>query len=187
MDIIKVEKRDNQAKARQLRRAGIVPCCVYGGGLPNSISIQMEQQTADQLLRVKRKGSKIKLDLDGKIIPAQIKEKTRNFANNKIEHIQFQALKADQKVNSVAHIIFINTDAVPGVLERMLCEVPFSSLPEDMIDTVTVDLEGMAVGTLLTVDDIPEFRDERIELQIKGDSAVLRISDVKRATVQEAG
>lgn len=51
-----------------------------------------------------------------------------------------------------------------------------------MIDTVTVDLEGMAAGTVLTVDDIPEFRDERVELQVKGDSIVLRINDKKRAT-----
>ena len=31
MDVIKVEKRNEQAKANQLRRSGLVPCCVYGG------------------------------------------------------------------------------------------------------------------------------------------------------------
>lgn len=188
MDIIRVEKRNHQTKAKQLRRAGIVPCCVYGGGLPDALSIQMGQQTAEQMLRVKREGSKVRLDLDGRLISVQIKEKTRNFADNKIEHIQFQALKADQKVNSVAHIILKNADIVPGILEQMLFEIPFASLPEDMIDTVTVDLEGMPVGTILTVDDIPEFRDERVEIQVKGDSTVLRISDKKRAVAagQEA-
>ena len=186
MDIIKVEKRDPQAKAKQLRRAGIVPCCVYGGGLPDSLSIQMGQQTAEQLMRVKREGSKVRLDLDGKLIPVQIKEKTRNFADSKIEHIQFQALQADQKVNSVAHIFLKNAETVPGVLEHILFEVPFSALPGDMIDTVTVDLEGMAVGTVLTVRDIPEFQDERVELQIKSDSAVLRIGDKKRGVVAAA-
>ena len=44
MDVIKVEKRNEQAKANQLRRSGLVPCCVYGGDLPESISIQMDQQ-----------------------------------------------------------------------------------------------------------------------------------------------
>ena len=33
MDVIKVEKRDEQAKANRLRRSGLVPCCVYGGDL----------------------------------------------------------------------------------------------------------------------------------------------------------
>lgn len=47
----------------------------------------------------------------------------------------------------------------------------------NLTDSVTIDLEGMPAGTILTVDDIPEFRSERVEVQIKRDSTVLRISD----------
>jgi large subunit ribosomal protein L25 len=186
MNIIKVEKRDEQATARQLRRAGIVPCCVYGGGLKNSISIQMRQQTAAQLFREKRVGSRVQLDLDGKLFPVQIKERTRNALDGTIEHIQFQALKADQKINSVAHIFLKNADAVPGILEQMIYEVPFASLPEDMIDTVFVDLGDATAGMEIAVNDIPEFQSDRIELQIKKDSMVLRISDKKRISPYSA-
>ena len=63
----------------------------------------------------------------------------------------------------------------------MIFEVPFSSLPADMVDTVTIDLEGLPAGTLLTVGDIPEFQNEKVELQIKKDSVVLRINEKKRA------
>ncbi len=186
MNVIKVEKRDTQAKAKRLRREGIVPCCVYGGGLPDSISIQMEQQIANQLLQTKREGSKVQLDLDGKLIPAQIKEQTRNFLNLNIEHIGFQALQADQSVNSVAHIFLKNAETSAGVLEQMIFEVPYASLPKDMIDTVTVDLADMTVGTVLTVEEIPEFASDRITLQIDPDSMVLRLSDKKRAPTQDA-
>ena len=186
MDVIKVEKRNEDAKAKQLRRSGLVPCCVYGSNLAESISIQMDQQTANQLFRTKREGSKVGLELDGHVIPTQIKEKKRDTLNNAVEHFSFQALTADQKVNSITHIFLKNTDAVPGVLEQMIFEVPFSSLPADMIDTVTIDLEGLSAGTILTVNDIPEFRNERIELQIKRDSIVLRINDKKRAMVPNA-
>ena len=77
MDVIKVEKRNEQAKANQLRRSGLVPCCVYGGDLPESISIQMDQQTANRLFHTKREGSQVGLELDGRVIPAQIKEKKK--------------------------------------------------------------------------------------------------------------
>ncbi|MGI6182184.1 MAG: 50S ribosomal protein L25/general stress protein Ctc [Agathobaculum sp.] len=187
MDIIKVEQRDLQTRAKRLRQAGLVPCCVYGGGLPESLHIQMTQAAAEQLLREKREGSRVQLELDGKLIPVQIKEKTRNFADSKIAHIQFQALQMNQKVNSVAHILLKNEDIVPGVLEQMLFEVPFSSLPGDMIDTVTIDLQGMPAGTVLTVSDIPEFRDGHVDLQIEADSMVLRINDKKRMDEQQAG
>lgn len=43
MEDIKVVKRNSQKKANQLRRHDIVPCCVYGGTLKESISIQMEK------------------------------------------------------------------------------------------------------------------------------------------------
>ena len=160
MDVIKVEKRNEQAKANQLRRSGLVPCCVYGGDLPESISIQMDQQTANRLFHTKREGSQV-------------------------EHFGFQALSANKKVNSVTHIFLKNTELVPGTLEQMLFEVPFASLPADMIDTVTVDLDGMPAGTTLTVKDIPEFQSGKIELQIDADSMILRIVDKKRA-VEEA-
>lgn len=186
MDIIPVERRNEEAKAKQLRRAGIVPCCVYGGNLTESISIQMDQQTANKLFRVKRNGSKVQLKLEEQAIPVQIKDKTRNFADNGIEHISFQALKADQKVNSVAHIILENGDTVAGILEKMLLEVPYASLPKDMIDTVRVDLEGMRPGTTLTVGDIPEFKQETIALQVDADSMVVRIRDRKRSTAGRA-
>ena len=180
MDVIKVEKRDEKAKANRLRRSGLVPCCVYGGDLKASISIQIDLQAANKLLHTKREGSKVGLDLDGHVIPAQIKEK-KQLMNGDAEHISFQALSRGKKVNSVAHILLKNTELVPGSLEQLLFEVPFASLPADMIDTVTIDLEGRPAGTVLSVKDIPEFQSEKIELQIDSDSMVLRIVDRKHA------
>ena len=80
-------------------------------------------------------------------------------------------------------VLFIG---LSGTLEQMLFEVPFASLPADMIDTVTVDLDGMPAGTTVTVKDIPEFQSDKIELQIDADSMVLRIVDKKRAVEEDA-
>ena len=182
MDVIKVEKRNEQTKANQLRRSGLVPCCVYGGDLPESISIQMDQQTANRLFHTKREGSQVGLELDGRVIPAQIKK----MMSGQAEHFGFQALSANKKVNSITHIFLKNTELVPSTLEQMLFEVPFASLPADMIDTVTVDLDGMPAGTTVTVKDIPEFQSNKIELQIDADSMVLRIVDKKRAVEEDA-
>ena len=157
----------------------------YGGDLPESISIQMDQQTANRLFHTKREGSQVGLELDGRVIPAQIKEK-KKMMSGQVEHFGFQALSADKKVNSVTHIFLKNTELVPGTLEQMLFEVPFASLPADMIDTVTVDLDGMPAGTTVTVKDIPEFQSDKIELQIDADSMVLRIVDKKRAVEEDA-
>ena len=185
MDIITVEKRNEKLKAKQLRKEGFVPCCVYGGNLPNSISIQMDQNTADRLFRELRLGSKIKLKLDDKIIMTQIKNSTNNLMSNKVDHIDFQALEPEKKVNSVTHIILKNADAVMGVLEKMLLEIPYASLPEDMIYTIAIDLEDKAVGTVMTVGDIPEFLNDSIELQVETDSIIFRINEKKNAAANQ--
>lgn len=184
--MITVEKRNAMTKTKELRRAGIIPCVIYGGALKESVSVQMEKSSANKLFNQKREGSKIKIQMDNQVIPVQIKEKTWNFLKSEIIHISFQALKADQKVNSVTHILLQNADKIAGTLEKMLLEIPYSALPADMIDTITVDLDGMPVGSALTVGDIVEFQSEKVEINVDKDSIIFRINDKKMVTEEVA-
>lgn len=186
MNLITVSKRDFTVKAKKLRRTGVVPGNVFGGSLQKPVSIQMDETVASRLIRSKREGSKLKLELEGATIPVQLKEKVINTLNNEILHISFQALKADQKVNSVIHILLQNAEKAADSLEKMLMEIPYSSLPADMIDTITIDVDGMSVGSVVTVGDIPELKSERIELQVAEDEIVFRLSDKKKVSEQES-
>lgn len=180
MENIQVQKRDFTVKAKQLRRLGFVPGSIFGKSIPESISVQMEDSIAQRLVRQKREGSRLILDVEGQIIPVQIKEKTINTINNEIVQLSFQALTENEKVNSVIHIFLANDDKVPGQLERMLIEVPYASLPKDMIDTITLDLENIQRGETITIRDIPELMTDKIELQIDPDEIVVRITEKKR-------
>lgn len=186
MENVIAQKRDVTAKAKQLRRAGIVPCVICGAELEEPLAIQIDKSIARQLKRTKRNGSKVNLEVDGKVYPGLIKELDYNSLNDEIVHISFHVLDPGKKFNSVAHIILINKDKVPGVLEQMQLEVPHAATPENLIDTVTVDLADLPIGTTMTIGDIPEFQNEKIELQADADNLVLRISDKKRAEVKAA-
>lgn len=177
MDQIHVKKRDIGIKAKRLRQLGMIPGNIIGKSLPESISIQMEEAEARRLVRQLREGSKIAIDLEGQAIPAQIKEKSLNTLNNEILHLSFQALVADEKVKSVIHILLENEEKAGNQLEKMMMEIPYASLPADMIDTITIDLDGMAVGTVVMVKDIPELMSDTIELRVDPEEIVLRISD----------
>ncbi len=177
MEHITVHKRDVSVKAKHLRRHGMIPGSVFGKSLPETISIQMEESVARRLYRQKREASKLFLNIDGETIPVQIKEKSLNMLKDEILDISFQVLTANEKVNSVIHIFLANDEKISGQLERMLLEIPYASLPEHMIDTITIDLDGMKTGTILTVGDIPELMSDKIELQVVTDEIVFRISD----------
>ena len=180
MENMSVQKRDFGVKAKKMRRMGMVPGSVYGKSLPEPVAIQMEELEARRLIRQKREGSRLSLEIEGKRIPVQVKEKELNPLKDEILHISFQALTDDEKVNSVIHILLANDDKVVGQLERMLLEIPYASLPENMVDTITIDLDGMVPGTVLTVKDIPELKGDGIRLQVNDDEMVLRISERRR-------
>ncbi len=179
METISVQRREDGIKAKKLRNLGLVPANVFGKTLPDSISIQLQESDARRLIRMKREGSKLTLDLDGTRLPVQIKEKEIDITRGDILHINFQVLTEDEKVNSVIHILLVNDDKIPGQLEKMLMEIPYASLPGDMIDTITVDLDGIKVGTVLTLKDIPELMSDNIELKVDPEEIVLRVRERK--------
>lgn len=181
MDIIMAEMRNPTAKAKQLRRSGIIPCVISGAELKESLLIQIDQNTARKLKRTKRDGSKIDIQIDGKIYHTLIKDLEYNSLNDSILHISFHVLDAGKKANSIADIILLNKDKVQGILEQLQMKVPHAALPEYLLDTVTIDLTDLPIGTTLTISDIPEFQSDKIELQADPDSIVLRIKDKKRA------
>ncbi len=180
MESICVQKRDVAVKAKKLRRLGQIPAVIFGTAIEESIPIQLEERKARQLIRTKREGSRLEIEVEGQVIPVQIKEKRVNLLNNEIEHLSFQTLTRGEKVNSVIHIILANDDKVSGTIERMLLEIPYASMPRNMIDTVTLDLDGVRTGSIITVRDIPALMNDKIELKVDPDSIVLRISEPRR-------
>lgn len=187
MDTILVQKRDPAAKAKQLRRSGTVPCVIYGSGLSESLSVQMERETARRLKRTKQSGSKVNVQLEGRSYPTLIKELDYNACRDEIVHISFYVLDAGKKISSVADIVLLNPDKAAGVLEQIQMRIPHMATPEHLLDTVTVDLEQIPVGTTLTIGDIPAFNSDNIELLADPASIVLRVNDKKRLGGQDEG
>lgn len=182
MDTINVTKRDLTIKAKKLRKLGVVPGCVFGKSLPETISIQIGKNIARKLMLEKREGSKLVLNIDGQNILTQIKERTVDSLTGEIVQLSFQALKDDEKVNSIIHIFLINHEKFGGLLEKSLMEIPYVSLPGDMIDTITIDLADRKNGDIIKVKDISELMSDKIELQVNQEETVIKINEKKYMT-----
>ena len=180
METMEVTKRDMSIKAKKLRQMGQIPGHVFGGHLDESVLIQMDKDAVRQLFASKHIGSRLTLVMDGKKLPVQIKDKDVNSMNGEIRNVSFQALAADQKVNSIVHIVLLNTEKNAAMMEFMLTELPYASLPQDMIDTVEIDVDGLPIGTVITVGDLKELNNGKIDVGVDKDEIVLRVSDPKR-------
>ena len=80
----------------------------------------------DRLLKTETKGGQIMLDVEGEVYDVLIKEVDYDAMANQVVEIDFQALVSNEKVHSVAEIIFENHDKVEaGVLQEVLKEVSY--------------------------------------------------------------
>lgn len=67
-----------------------------------------------------------------------------------------------------------------------MMDIPYESLPADMIDVIEVDLDGKTAGTTITVADIPELKSDKLTLAVNDDEVILKIIDKKRLGSEEA-
>ena len=185
MDTLKVMDRDFSLKAKQLRRDGFIPGVILGGAEKASLSIQIKEADAKKLLATERVGSRIYLSLNEKLIPVQIKDKSLNPLKGEILNIDFQALQAGHKVNSVVHVVLENTDKITDILECMNMDIPYTALPKDMIDTVTIDVDGMGVGTTVMIKDVKELTNPALEITEDPETIIFRIEAKKQVEEEE--
>lgn len=184
MDTIHAEMRTSNANSKQLRRLGFIPCVIYGANLTESLPIQMDLSTAQQLKRMKRNGSVVDVQVDGKTYHTLIKDMEFDYLIGEMIHVSFFVLEKGKKVNSIADVILLNKEKVRGVLEQIQMQIPHAAEPEHLVDTVTLDLDGKPAGTVILVSDIPELNNDNIELRTDPAGIVLRINDVKRANTR---
>ena len=106
MTTLKAEKRSMDVKAKRLRREGYVTGNVFGKKIQGSIPVKMEKKDVDRLLKTETKGGQIMLDVEGEVYDVLIKEVDYDAMANQVVEIDFQALVSNEKVHSVAEIIF---------------------------------------------------------------------------------
>lgn len=153
---IQVENRGKvgSANSRRLRKAEQVPAVVYGhGGAASSITVK-----AADLPSVVHHAGLITLDIaGGESKSAIVKEVQQHPIYDYVIHIDFQEVKADEKIHSHA---LIESHGIPagatmgGLLEQMLHEVEIRSLPADMAEIIVVDVAALKVDDILHVRDL---------------------------------
>jgi len=189
MDLVKAALRDASAKPKRLRREGIVPGVLFGGGMETPLNIQLTAENAYRLLRTKRVGSLVDVELapDGTKHRALIRELDFSGRTEEITHVSFQKLESGRRVNSSCDVVLVNKEKVQGILQRMTMRILYAAEPEDLFDAVTVNLENRPVGTVIRVKDLPEFQNDRIRLRTDPETVVLRIAGKRQALLRTEG
>jgi large subunit ribosomal protein L25 len=139
-------------ESRRLRRTGLVPGVVYGGG-KGARAFQVPEREARTALAYS--GALIDLEFDGsRPVPVVVKEQQRHPVRDQLLHLDFQEVKLDVAIQAEVPLELLGADDAPGVneggvLEHVTHQVTVEALPTEIPDSIPVDVSGMQIGDTL--------------------------------------
>ncbi len=186
MPVLKSEKRNEQLNGKQLRKNGIIPAILYGKNLEAPVKLQISESDAMQFLKKNSAGAQVELTINGEKQIAMLKDVSRTVLTNNIEHIDFQALTAGEKVKVSAQIHFLNGEKTPAdaLVSEYLQEIEYESLPQYLVDHIDVDLAGLQIGDSIQVKDLDMFKDDNYNVITPEDSTIVVLSLAKEESVE---
>lgn len=148
--------RSNVGKkdAKAVRVAGEIPCVVYGSGSQMHFSVkhvEMEKLVYTPHVNI------INLEVDGKVMQSIIQDIQFHPVTDKIVHVDFIELQADKKVKVNIPVNLVGRS--PGVLsggklQQIFRKVKVFATPENLPDSITVDISKLKIGQAIRIRDI---------------------------------
>ncbi|MCD2138323.1 50S ribosomal protein L25/general stress protein Ctc [Salinicoccus halitifaciens] len=156
----KLASANREAKTRssvkQLRNSGQVPAVVYGYQVENT-SVSVDEVEFIKVIREVGRNGVIDLDLNGETTKVMVYDYQFDSLKNQITHIDFVAINMKTEV-TVDVTIEITGEAVGvnegGIVEQPIFEVEVTATPDNIPETLVVDVSDLGIGDTLYVSDI---------------------------------
>lgn len=157
---LKAAKRDSTGSGRlnQMRREGWLPSVIYGRGTANKNLKVDAKSFTDLLAKSSSDNIIINLDIDGEGTQlAFLQAIQHNPLSGVAVHVDFLAI--DENTEITAHIpARLNGEApgvkAGGVVEQYVHAIEITCLPDNLPDTLEIDISGLELGDSLHMGDI---------------------------------
>ena len=195
--IVNAEKRERKGTSysRNIRREGLVPGIIYGAGKAEEIISLNKFEVAKNLENDAFYSQVLDISLEGKKQQVILRDIQRHPAKREILHMDFQRIKADEKINVTVPINFINEDIAPGVkidggvISHLISELEIVSLPANIPENITVDLKDLSIDKSIHLSELTLPEGVEITLLQHGaddsDMAVVVIHKARAEEVEE--
>ncbi len=182
MDILNVPTQKREATGKKhnkvVRKSGRIPATIYGGG--ENINISVTHNEVKKLIYTPE-FKLANLDVDGTSHKAIIKEMQFHPVTEAIMHIDFLKVIDGTTIKVEVPVRFKGVS--PGVksggkLIQQMRRVKIKTLPENLVDSLYVDISGLELGDAVRVRDLEIG--EGIEVMTEGATPVALV-EVPRA------
>ncbi|HEU5282003.1 MAG TPA: 50S ribosomal protein L25/general stress protein Ctc [Gammaproteobacteria bacterium] len=145
--------------SRRLRREEKVPGVVYGAGKA-PVSLSLEHKHIAKSLSVEAFYSHIlTLKTGTESERVILKAVQRHAYKPRIMHVDFQRVRADEKIHMHVPIHFVGGDDAPGVKEggiisHIVSDAEVSCLPDNLPEYLEIDISGLQMNQILHLSDL---------------------------------
>jgi large subunit ribosomal protein L25 len=146
---------EGSRSARRLRRDGLVPGVMYGGGdEPQHFAV--DARTLRNTLA--HAGQVIEVTVDGGAnANVLIKDVQRHPVRGEAVHVDLLRVRMDVAIHATVAIDFVGSDEAPGVTEggifnQELREVNIEALPGDIPDSIQHDVSALTMNETITLE-----------------------------------
>jgi large subunit ribosomal protein L25 len=168
-----------------IKKQGLVPAVVYGGSdTPQPLTLNareisnlLSHATSEHLLvdlEIADGGNKTSR-------LALIQEVQHDPIKRTVLHVDFHAVKADEKLHSEIPVVTTGEPAgvknFGGILEIAIHELEIECLPKDLPELISLDVTALNVGDAIHVKDIQ--LPEGVSCRLDGDLTVVRVAAPK--------
>ena len=142
-----------KADAKVARRAGLVPCIVYGG--KEETHIQIDERLFKKLVYTPNQYI-VNLDIDGTAISAILKAIQFHPVTDKIVHVDFQEITGRPVKITLPILTKGQSKGVlaGGRLRVVRRNVKVQGLPKDMPSIIELDIANLAIGKAIKIGDL---------------------------------
>ncbi len=148
-------------EAKKARNAGLVPAVIYGRHLDKPQNLQLNARELKAALG-KTTGEHVLVDLEivgGDKTLALIQDVQHHTLKRHIMHVDFHALRADEKMHTTVPVIAFGEASgvknLGGILEQLLRTIEVECLPKDLPDSIVVDVTALEIGDAIHIKDLP--------------------------------
>lgn len=144
-------------ESRRARRTGSVPGVIYGGG-SDPVSIAVNERDLRHTLAAK--GAVIDVAIDGGTSePVVLKDAQRHPVRGQIVHVDLLRVDLKQKIEAVVAVEIVGADdaeaiKLGGIPTQIVREITIEALPNEIPESVSIDITALKIGDNLTVGDI---------------------------------
>jgi large subunit ribosomal protein L25 len=142
---------------RRLRREGLVPGVLYGGG-GEAVSFAVDARDLRHALSAR--GAVLEIAVDGgRPTPAVLKDHQRDVVRGQTVHVDLIRVRLDEEIHANVLIELVGAESAPGVreggvLEQITHEVAVAALPTAIPESIVHDVSTLSIGDTVLLEAI---------------------------------